>query len=298
MSATRYLAGAMTGKENFNYDAFHLWAQRLRSIHPDSDVLINPAENFDGQQDRDYRDYISLAVEQVSECDGLYLMPEWYHSKRGVYVELTVALALGIPVMELKEDPNAVLGWTSRRLAVTADITVRADLSGVFQSFLCVLDGSREPEGYDEQLKEQFVGLVDEALPKSFEQRLEDGYTSAKEFAQQNQYWLTQGSPARKETVLEEAQRIVRGPRQSSYSHPNQDFRCTGRQWGAILENWLVSEQPGILAADIMPDIDPRIVALMMAGLKASREAHKPDRDNRVDGPGYWYCADRIMEGT
>jgi len=94
------------------------------------------------------------------------------------------------------------------------------------------------------------------------------------------------------ETVLEEAQRLVQGPRQSSYSHPAQDFRATGRQWGAILENWLRSlgwEQE-------VPDIPPRIVALMMTNLKLSREAHKPKRDNRVDGAGYLLCADMIVE--
>jgi hypothetical protein len=100
----------------------------------------------------------------------------------------------------------------------------------------------------------------------------------------------------RGETPLEEAQRIVLGPRQSSYSHPGQDFRCTGRQWGALLENWLLAEHPDVLVDSTFPDIAPRVVALMMAALKASREAHKPKRDNRVDGPGYWFCADRIVE--
>lgn len=100
----------------------------------------------------------------------------------------------------------------------------------------------------------------------------------------------------RGETPLEEAQRIVMGPRQSSYNHPNQDFRATGRQWGALIENWLLAEHPEVLANDTFPDIAPRLVALMMAALKASREAHKPKRDNRVDGPGYWFCADRIVE--
>ena len=96
--------------------------------------------------------------------------------------------------------------------------------------------------------------------------------------------------------TLEEAERLVMGDRQSSYSHPAQDFRTTGRQWGALIENWLLAEHPGVLKDDVMPDIAPRLVALMMAALKASREAQKPHRDNRVDGPGYWLCSDRIIE--
>ena len=114
------------------------------------------------------------------------------------------------------------------------------------------------------------------------------------------------------ETVLEEAQRLVQGPRQSNYSHPSQDFKATGRQWGAILENWLKSEGYAIVRnaggddgdmtveewedAD-MPDIPPRIVALLMVNLKLSRESHKPKRDNRVDGAGYLLCADMVIEG-
>ena len=96
-----------------------------------------------------------------------------------------------------------------------------------------------------------------------------------------------------KESPLVEAERLVMGDRQSSYAHPQQDFRTTGRQWAALLENWLKSEEGWEI--DI-PDIPPRIVALCMAALKASREAQKPNHDNRVDGPGYWLCADRIVE--
>lgn len=74
------------------------------------------------------------------------------------------------------------------------------------------------------------------------------------------------------ESVLEEAKRLVHGSRQEDYGHPIDDFTRTGRMWGAIL---------GI------PDIDPRIVALMMACVKISREVNKPKRDNRVDLAGY-----------
>jgi hypothetical protein len=34
-----------------------------------------------------------------------------------------------------------------------------------------------------------------------------------------------------------------------------------------------------------------------MQAVKLSREAANPARDNRVDGAGYWLCADRIVEG-
>mgnify|MGYP003341885794 CR=1 FL=1 len=45
------------------------------------------------------------------------------------------------------------------------------------------------------------------------------------------------------------------------------------------------------------PDIEPRIVALVQQAVKLSRESALPKRDNRVDGIGYWLCADRVVSG-
>jgi hypothetical protein len=83
------------------------------------------------------------------------------------------------------------------------------------------------------------------------------------------------------ETILEEAQRLVHGNRGADYGHPIDDYTRTGRMWGAIL---------GI------PDVDPRVCCLMMAAMKVSREVHKAKRDNRVDGAGYFECADMVAE--
>ena len=102
---------------------------------------------------------------------------------------------------------------------------------------------------------------------------------------------------------------VVQGDRQSNYGHPEQDFRTTGRQWGALIDNWLKANDYAIVHNDgtdddqewvdveAFPDVPPKIVALMMASLKASRESQRPGHDNRVDGIGYWLCADRIEEG-
>lgn len=75
-----------------------------------------------------------------------------------------------------------------------------------------------------------------------------------------------------KETVLQEANRLVYGDRQADYGHPIEDFTRTGRMWGAIL---------GI------PDVDPAKVALCMCAVKMSRECNRPKRDNAVDLAGY-----------
>lgn len=88
-------------------------------------------------------------------------------------------------------------------------------------------------------------------------------------------------APLARESALQEAQRLVHGDRGAAYGHPIDDYGRTGRMWGAILG---------------LPDIDPRICALMMAAVKVSREVNKPKRDNRVDLAGYAECAQMIAE--
>jgi len=84
-----------------------------------------------------------------------------------------------------------------------------------------------------------------------------------------------------KETILEEAQRLVHGDRGVQYGHPIDDYTRTGRLWGAIL---------GI------HDIDPRVCCLMMSAVKISREVNKHKRDNLTDLAGYAECADMVAE--
>ena len=88
-------------------------------------------------------------------------------------------------------------------------------------------------------------------------------------------------APAREESALQEAQRLVHGDRGAAYGHPIDDYTRTGRMWGAILG---------------LPDIDPRLCCLMMAAVKISREVNAPKRDNRVDLAGYAECAQMVAE--
>jgi hypothetical protein len=86
------------------------------------------------------------------------------------------------------------------------------------------------------------------------------------------------------ETVLEEAQRLVYGDRQAAYGHPYDDYERTSRMWEGFLG---------------LPEgfIGPRKAILMMALMKVSREGHGDGkRDNRVDGAGYFGCAQLVAE--
>lgn len=89
-----------------------------------------------------------------------------------------------------------------------------------------------------------------------------------------------------KETVLEEAQRIVYGPREDSYGHPMKDFSKTAKIWTGILMPKLIEGE----------EVTPEDVALCMVGVKMSREVNKHSRDNIVDGCGYLATLDRIKK--
>jgi len=101
--------------------------------------------------------------------------------------------------------------------------------------------------------------------------------------------------PPPKESVLQEAQRLVHGDRGASYGHPYYDYRCTGKLWSALIEHWL--HGIGFLDdAQEFPTIPPRIATEMMIAMKLSREMNKGKRDNRTDTAGYAECAQMIAD--
>lgn len=74
-----------------------------------------------------------------------------------------------------------------------------------------------------------------------------------------------------KETILQEAQRLVHGDRGAAYGHPLDNFTQTAELWAAILETPVTAEE----------------VALCMIAVKISRQCNAPKRDNVVDIAGY-----------
>lgn len=84
----------------------------------------------------------------------------------------------------------------------------------------------------------------------------------------------------KKESILEEARRIVHGDRGENYGHPFEDFSRTAKIWSAIM--------------DI--EVTPEQVALCMIGVKISREVNRPKRDNIVDGAGYFETLDMVKK--
>lgn len=78
---------------------------------------------------------------------------------------------------------------------------------------------------------------------------------------------------ADRETILATATGLISGDRAATYGSAEDNFARVGRIWGAMLG---------------VPDIEPAIVAAMLAGLKLARIVPSPAHaDNWVDGAGY-----------
>jgi len=85
------------------------------------------------------------------------------------------------------------------------------------------------------------------------------------------------------ETVLQEAQRIVFGPRQETYGHPRDDYTQQAALWSAL---WMHKLKEPLTAHE---------AALGMVTLKARRALTSPQhRDNYTDMAGYAEVGARI----
>jgi len=88
----------------------------------------------------------------------------------------------------------------------------------------------------------------------------------------------------KKETVLQEADRLINGARAQAYGDAKQNFKDIATGWATIL-----SRRNG---AEI--NIKPEDVAAMMMWLKICRNTNKPHRDNAVDIAGYASLMDTV----
>lgn len=78
-------------------------------------------------------------------------------------------------------------------------------------------------------------------------------------------------------TILEEAQKIIKGARAKSYGDSNKSLLNISKVWSGILGT----------------DITPEQVALCMSGMKLVRENSSHKRDNLVDAAGYLLLLER-----
>ena len=94
MKEAYYLSGPMGGILNFNHDGFNWVAKQLRA---DGYEVLNPAENDGGSMDKSREFYLRLDLVNLSQAQGMILLPGWENSK-GCWMEVAVAQELEVPI--------------------------------------------------------------------------------------------------------------------------------------------------------------------------------------------------------
>lgn len=110
-----YLAGPMSGYENFNFPAFEKAAADLRSrgwrVFSPHETGWGDGDPTTGSTDeKEYREFMAEDLRQVCLADAVICLPNWEDS-RGANLEVSVARRLDLPVLaygdELTEIPVA-----------------------------------------------------------------------------------------------------------------------------------------------------------------------------------------------
>jgi len=92
----------------------------------------------------------------------------------------------------------------------------------------------------------------------------------------------------KKESVAQEAQRLVNGVRDQQYGLPHLNWGDTVEMMNAYLHG------RGLLPRD--KSLDAQDGAMLMVCVKLSRQANKRQRDNLVDIAGYALVTERIEQ--
>lgn len=85
-----YISGPMTGLPDYNYPAFNACAEHLRALGHEP---INPARP--GEDGWDWVAFMRRALCDLSEADGIYMLPGWLNS-RGACIEERIARDLDL----------------------------------------------------------------------------------------------------------------------------------------------------------------------------------------------------------
>ncbi|MEU7096038.1 DUF4406 domain-containing protein [Kitasatospora aureofaciens] len=94
MTYAVYISGPMRGRPNFNYDLFNKTADAFRKSGL---VVLNPAENFDGDQDRHLSEYMKADIGMLLRASMIFLLPGWQDSE-GSRLEYLIAKALDLEI--------------------------------------------------------------------------------------------------------------------------------------------------------------------------------------------------------
>lgn len=91
-----YIAGPMSGLEDFNFPAFNqaeqLWKAKGWRV-------VNPASFDDGDTSQTWLYYMARDLPELIRCDAIAMLPNWKGS-RGAELEHTVAIMCGLRVFD------------------------------------------------------------------------------------------------------------------------------------------------------------------------------------------------------
>ena len=103
-----YIAGPMSGYEDYNYPAFHAMARRLRALGFE---VESPAEN---PEQECWEDYLKVALRQMLTCDSVVFLKGWEASK-GATLEHHVAMSTGLGILTEAHVKMLEMGTTVQR---------------------------------------------------------------------------------------------------------------------------------------------------------------------------------------
>ena len=93
-----YIAGKMSGVENYNREKFKTAEDKLRDLGHDP---FNPAAlQTAGQNDLDWKGCMVRDIKVLVECDMMAMLDDWEDSK-GARLEFYIAQQLGIPAVSI-----------------------------------------------------------------------------------------------------------------------------------------------------------------------------------------------------
>lgn len=98
-----YVAGPMTGIEDYNFPAFIAAAQKLKSQGYE---VVNPADHgvVEGAE---WSDYLRHDIAKLSRCEKMFFLPGWENS-RGAQLEKHIAECIGIKIFYLDSEYNVI----------------------------------------------------------------------------------------------------------------------------------------------------------------------------------------------
>ena len=99
-----FLAGPMTGLDDWNHPAFHAAAKRLRA-RPDVEEVWNPAEILRGDTSRPRAHYMRVNIRMLMHYGGINTIAvlEGWEKSKGARLEVRIGVELGYDIVVCPE---------------------------------------------------------------------------------------------------------------------------------------------------------------------------------------------------